>query len=567
MGMACTRPVDRVLATRGLEAGVEFEENRDVSKGGLLLCLPALLATGLLRNIEKYFSVVSGYYSLESIFISYAYLVLLRCKSFERIRFEAPGELGKLLGLDRIPEVKTLRKRLKAFANLGDGAGWAKDLSGYWLSQQEGVDGVYYADGHVQVYHGQKTRLPRKYVARQRLCLRAKIDYWVNDKLGRPFFAVSKVVNEGLVEVLKQDIVPRLLQEARGQSTEEELEQNPLLYRFMIVMDREGYSPALFKLMWGMRISCTTYRKYATDSWEEDEFTEYTVNGPNGEEQKMKLAERGTLIGSKKEERVWVREIRKLNDSGHQTAIITTDFINELSLVALLMFSRWSQENFFKYMMENFGLDRLVSYLLQEPEAPKKMVNPQYRELENQRKSCQSKLNNKAAKFGKMTLEEQTIEPQKMEQFLAKKAKIKEEIELMSAEIDQIKRNRDQLPRHIPYSQLPKKEQFMDLATDKKNIIDAVKMIAYRAETSMANLIKPLMNRKKDEARAVLKQIYLNDADIIPDYKNKILEVRLHNLAEAYFDKIAKGLCQELNQTETIFPGSDLKLVFKVGAG
>ena len=62
--------------------------------------------------------------------------------------------------------------------------------------------GVLYVDGHVRVYHGHQTQLPRHYVARQKLCLRATVDYWVNAMDGQPFFAVNVAADPGLIQVL-----------------------------------------------------------------------------------------------------------------------------------------------------------------------------------------------------------------------------------------------------------------------------------------------------------------------------------------------------------------------------
>ena len=70
--------------------------------------------------------------------------------------------------------------------------------------------GLFYVDGHVRVYHGELTRLPRRYVARERLCLRGTTDYWVNALDGQPFFVVTQPVDPGLLTVLREQIVPRL---------------------------------------------------------------------------------------------------------------------------------------------------------------------------------------------------------------------------------------------------------------------------------------------------------------------------------------------------------------------
>jgi hypothetical protein len=84
----------------------------------------------------------------------------------------------------------------------------------------------------------------------------------------------------------------------------------------VLIFDREGYSPAFFKEMWGKhRIACITYHKYPKDPWPETEFIEREITLPNGERVSLKLAERGSWIGNR-QEGLWVREIRKLTTSG-----------------------------------------------------------------------------------------------------------------------------------------------------------------------------------------------------------------------------------------------------------
>src|SRR2546430_16444803 len=67
----------------------------------------------------------------------------------------------------------------------------------------------FYFDGHVRVYHGDQTALPRHYVARERLCLRATTDYWVNAMDGQPFPYVNKEADPGLIATPQQDVIPR----------------------------------------------------------------------------------------------------------------------------------------------------------------------------------------------------------------------------------------------------------------------------------------------------------------------------------------------------------------------
>ena len=184
-------------------APICFESVQDVPGGGVLCALPALLALGLLRHSHKNFSLPPGYYPLETIFLVIAFLALARVKSLEALRYEPPGEWGKLVGLDRIPEVRTLREKIGLLCEKELAVqDWSRALAQDWMAAQPESAGTLCIDGHVRVYHGQLTELPRRYVARQRLCLRGTTDYWVNALDGQPFFVVSQAADPGLLKVL-----------------------------------------------------------------------------------------------------------------------------------------------------------------------------------------------------------------------------------------------------------------------------------------------------------------------------------------------------------------------------
>jgi len=310
MGTACTRPDERIMAAFGMLDGAptRFEPCRDVSFGAVLCALPALIANGLFRHVEACFKPLNGYYTTLQILILLAYMALCRIKTAEQLQYRSPGELGKLLGLDRIPEVRCLRKKLAQLSKDEAPDKWAALLSRDWMEQSPELAGNLYIDGHVRVYHGTQTKLPRRFVSRQRLCLRGTTDYWVNDALGQPYFVVERSVDQGILEALRHDIVPRLLQDVPGQPSDKELEENRHLYRFTIIFDREGYSPEFFRDMWQQhRIACITYHKYPRDDWPQDWFFETEVAMPSGERLTMKLAERGSWIGDRKKG-LWVQK-------------------------------------------------------------------------------------------------------------------------------------------------------------------------------------------------------------------------------------------------------------------
>jgi hypothetical protein len=139
------------------------------------------------------------------------------------------------------------------------------------------------------------------------------------------------------------------------------------------------------------RISCITYHKFPGGAWPEEWFDEQEVTMPQGETLTMRLAEMGSLVGSGKDA-VWMREVRKLTDSGHQTSLISTAYALPHIQLAAQMFSRWCQENFFGYMMRHFAIDLLAEYGVDDLPTDEKVINPTWRDLTKQKHSLVSKL-------------------------------------------------------------------------------------------------------------------------------------------------------------------------------
>ncbi|MBF0530650.1 MAG: hypothetical protein HQK55_15570 [Deltaproteobacteria bacterium] len=533
MGTACTRVEERVSAAFGLceGAAVRFEPSMDVPKGGVLCALPALLINGLLEGVDQLLGKLKGYYQTFQILLLLAFMGLCRIKTVEQLRGHDPGEFGNIIGLDRIPEVSCLRRKLDDLSH-GDAAElWAAHLSKHWMDNAGNEIGTLYVDGHVRVYHGNLTKPPRRYVSRQRLCLRGTTDYWVNDWLGCPFFMVEKVNDPGLLKTLENDIVPRLLQDIPNQPTERELKDNPHLCRFILVFDREGYSPNFFKKMWlDHRISCISYHKHPEEAWPEEWFSEQKLMMPNGEEVSVRLAEMGSAVGAGKKP-IWMREVRKLTESGHQTSLISTAYALPHIQLAIRMFSRWCQENFFRYMMQNFGIDLLSEYGIGEFPDAEKVVNPIWRNHDRQRNSVGGKLRYRQAKFAEMTMHPKIEnDSSSYKRWVKKKAELLEEIEQYEHELRSLQEKLKETLKYVTWVELKDEDKFYRLLPGRKRLMDMVRLISYRAETAMANMITgPTVDMAA--ARRLLQDLFVCDADILPDTENNILCIRIHNAA------------------------------------
>ena len=551
---------ERLLASLGkLQATpIRFEAVQDVPQGGVLCALPALMVLGLLRHSPKPFSLPAGYYPLETIFLSIAFLALGRVPSFEALRYEPPGEWGKLLGLDRIPEVRTLRSKVEQLCQQGQPVReWSATLAREWMEGQPESAGTLYIDGHVRVYHGQLTELPRRYVARQRLCLRGTTDYWVNAMDGQPFFAVTQAADPGMLKVLEEQIVPRLLREVPAQPRAQDLEANRYLARFTMIFDRAGYSPEFFARQWKQRIAIITYHKFPQGQWAEQEFIPTKVRLINGEEVELPLAERGVCLSNG----FWVREVRHRDESGHQTAMISTDYLRQMSGVAVALFARWSQENFFQYMGQHYGLDRLIEYGTEPLPETTVVVNPAWRRKDQEVRRERAVLVRQQAQFGAMSLPAQAP-PEAVAEYEQQKGELLGKIQAQEKKLEQLKSERKEAPRHLTLKELPEPERFNQLRTTKKHFVDTIKLIAYRAETALVALAREKLSRP-DDARALVRQVFESAADLCPNSTDKTLTVRLHRLSSAIHDEALEHLCAELTATETVYPGTELRLIFQ----
>jgi hypothetical protein len=554
MGTACTRADERVAAAVGLAqcATTRFEPGQDVQMAGLLTGLPALCANGLLSGLGRYLRLAPGFYSALHILLVLGFMALGRIRRPEGLRHIPPGEFGKVIGLDRVPEVRTLRAKIAVMATTGEPGAWMKELSKSWMEGDPDEAGYLYVDGHVRVYNGDLATLPRRFVSRERLCLRGTTDYWVNDAVGRPFFVVSKAVTEGLADALLKDIVPELLLSVPQQPTAAELNNDPQLHRFVMVFDREGATHSLLSQLWQQRIGALTYRKNVRDVWPEGEFTDQEVHAPGGGSTRMKLAMRQTTLSAGKAS-MPVTEVRRLTPSGHQTAVITTAQRLDPTLIASRMFSRWCQENFFAYMMQHYDIDGLIQYGVQSLPGTLKVINPVWRQLDVAVKKARQAERKLQAQVAKSTLDE-GVEIQK-------KADILEAMQAAQEELKRLRLERKATPRKVPIDSLPEKERPNELLPLGKMFCDSVKMIAYRAETAMVALLRRHL-KNEAEARALIRDLLVASADIEPDDAAKTLTIKIHHMANPAQNKAVSALLDDLTKQAFCHPETGAKMIY-----
>jgi hypothetical protein len=516
--------------------------------------LPALLSEGLLQTTKHYKLETSHYYSVESIMLTLAFMFLARIKNPEQLKQCKPGELGKWIGLDRVPEMKCLREKIASFSSQSKTTELNDSLISHWYNDKEHKEDFYYIDGHQRIYYGSKANLPKKYISRMKLCLSATTEYWVNDAKSMPMLVTLGELSENLQHIIEKQIIPQLIQ-SKILVTQDFYDSTDQTPRLTLIFDREAYEPAFFIRLWNKyRIAIITYRKHVNDQWEISKFKEFK----NSEDFTVSLCEQFFEVNNHH-----FREIRKLSDTGHQTSIITTHPSLEIGEIAQRMFYRWTQENYFKYMIADYNFDKMIAYGTEEIQETKTIVNPKYRKLTNELKKLRAKKSRIEAKFFPLVdkMIDENIE--KVPSLTKKQHEYKTQIDIYQKEIQEVINERNITPNRITLKEMPNDKQINKLKTESKMLINIIKMICYRAETAICALIAPHLKKYNDEKRMFVKQIITNNADMIPDYKNKKLIIKLHALSTPRYNDALKNLCQILNETKTVFPSTQLTLFFQ----
>ena len=529
MGRAARDVEGRMLASAGLmtEAKPVFAAPaHGVAHGGVLAALPMLLRAGLLGAANRLFRLPDGFYGLTTILLFVAFMTLARVRNPEGLRYQAPGEWGAILGLDRCPETKTLRRKIRLLTSAEHTVrDWQSALARTWATEHDDDWATLAVDGHVKVYAGRNGRLPKHFVARQKLCMPASVSYWINALGGMPLLCLHKALDPKLIKALEQDVVPHLQQlgvvpEAAPDLTKPDAGVPALT----LVFDREGWSPDLFKRLARRGIACITWHKnFKGEDWPQQDFRtlEVLIHGPAGTSATtVDLAEQPIVLRNG----LTVRQIRRRLANGRQVPVITTHPQMPLVQVAGAMFSRWSQENFFKYMREQFNLDSLRSRLATARNRLTEALQQHHRDTAT---------------------------------------RLQADANALAAELDQLKQQRAHTLTHVRAGDLPEQDKLDALPVGGRLFLDVVRMIAYRAETRM---MVPVITTqgKKPNARRLLRALLTSDANIIPQPAKGILRIQLLGLGSDACDRMLAPLVEELNATRTIYPGTDLTLVYEL---
>jgi transposase len=538
---------DRLLAYLGLldDAAPLFRDGTRVPRAGVLLALPALLATGVLACArEVYGSIGPAFYGLRTSVLALLLLALLRIKRPEALKEHSPADLGRLLGLDRAPEVKTLRRKLARLAAMGGAAAFGRALARRRVADRGAALGLLYVDGHVRVYHGRHA-IPKAHVARMRLAAPATTDYWVHDTGGEPLFVVTAEANAGLVRML-----PGLLDEIRALIGER---------RATVVFDRGGWSPKLFLEILARGFDLLTYRKGSFPPVLRRFFRKHRAE-IDGRIVRYVLADRGIRL---LRGRLRLRQVTRLSDNGHQTPVVTSRRDLGAAEVAHRMFERWRQENFFKYLREEYALDALAEHAVEKDDPRRDVPNPRWNALAAEIRRARSEVDALSSRYGLDAFRNPEQIRRTMRGFKIAHARKARALQGALGRLDALEARRKRVPPRVPVRDVVQ-GPVVKLAPERQHLTNVLKMVAYQAESELLRAIRPHYRRADQEGRTLVQSALASAGDI--EATGTELRVTIAPLSSAHRTKAVAALCEDLNRSPVRFPGSALRLRFAVAS-
>lgn len=543
------RPAPRVgerqAARAGLLAGAPPRvcEGGQLPAAGALLALPGLEATGVLDAFAATFADQDdrpAFYDIRALVLTIALGCLLGEPRAQGLTRLDPTMLGRLIGLDRAPEVKTLRRRIGALAALGRSDRLSQDLARRHLAANPDQAGMFYVDGHVRAYHG-KHRLPKAHVARMRISMPAEVDTWIGDARGDGILVWTSPPGASLVGELARattDIRTLVGPDARP----------------TVVFDRGGWSPKLFAQLDATGFDILTYRKNPPRPEPAAAFTDHTVVDDRGIEHTWQLADRTVRIyyGPKGHRRYFeCRQITRLCESGHQTAIITTRTDLAAATLAQAMFNRWRQENFFRYMRARFALDSLDSHTVVDDDLDRTVPNPAKKDHARRIRELKTVIAS-----GQATLGRHADNPALADS----RAELAATLDEVAGQLADLQAAGRDIPARVPLGDIRPDAARHD--AEHKRLVDAIRMATYNAESALARQLAPHYRRAHHEARSLLHEAFATPADIRIDHGQ--IHVTLNPLSAPRRTRAIAGLCDTLTATQTRYPGTDLTLIYTI---
>ncbi len=505
---------------------------------GTALYYPALEVLGLVEAARKCFRLPrSELFGVRAVTLTLFFLTLLSQTTVEAAKHLRRFEFGPVIGAGRAPAVKTLRRKLTELVQQNGASLFEELLVKRWVEQAVVATSYLYIDGHMKMYSG-KRKLAECWNTQRRRPLPGVLTHFVNDLQGRPLLFVTEEANVTLAKAMPR--VVKAIRKVLGDQC------------FTVIFDRGGYDGELFTWLRQEKIDFITYQQ-GDPKLPKERFSRHETRF-EGKRLRYWIAEdQVSVAGSGPWRRIVVR-----TQNGHQTPILTSHMDLPAAKVAVLMFARWRQENFFKYTEEHMGLDQLLGYAYQDADGSRLVPNPKRQQVERTLKEKRQQLAKLRSQLGQVMLDEPRDSSRTAHGLkTAQKGQVKQ-VRSLEAVIAALLDQRSALPTHVPLQEAGRREV---MRMEQKAIIDRVKMTAYNAEEWLLERLAPHYSNS-DDIRLLLRSFAELSGEIRRTAQGVV--VTLDPPDTPIYRRALRGLCADLSQLGATFPGTDLPVSYQV---
>ena len=199
--------------------------------------------------------------------------------------------------------------------------------------------------------------------------------------------------------------------------------------------------------------------------------------------------------------------------AGRPSGRTTSRWDLRASVLAYRMFERWRQENFFKYVREEYLIDALADYEIEPDDANRSVPNPARKAIEKELRRMRAQLGKLRASYAAITL---AARPRRLPRTEAKKAKekLRTEIAQAKARLEKLQAQHHALPRRVSVTEAQKGQAVVKLSTERKHLTNVLKMVAYHMESDLLELIRPHYKRVEEEGRTFIQAALQDAADL-----------------------------------------------------
>jgi len=538
-----------------------------VPLAGLLLAIPALEATGLLACAATVFGALpNGFYGLDTMLTEGVLRALAGEPRAEGATRVDPVALGRVLGLDRAPEVKTIRRKITALAATGKADELIAAMAARHVARLDATNpdlaAVFYVDGHVRAYQGGR-KVAKTHIARLKFPAPATVETWISDAAGDPVLVVMAQPGASLAMELR-----RLLPELRRAVGDAR--------RVLVGFDRGGWSPALFEHMHAAGFDVLTWRKVPAVDVDQALFADVTHLDDHGRIHQWRVADTTVdLATSEDQDTFTMRQVtlevantksgrdKDGQDSTRQIHILTTRTDLSPGEVIYRMGSRWRQENYFRYARMHFDLDSHDAYATTDDDPTRMVPNPAKKKAHRQVLAARARYERALAQTDAALLEAKSAPPGKPVLITnAAHDALTADLRDAQTNLDSAQAAHRAVPTRLPLDQVNPGQQILD--TQTKLITHAIRMSAFNTMNALARAVRlyTAYARADDEAHNLVRQTLTGTGDIEPG--NGVLTVRLDPLPTQRATTAIAELCEHLTATQTRYPGTDLVLRYEI---